>query len=200
VGPDKNTDQDGIDVRRLGSIIDHQSHLYPCSLQPRGDGQDCQMPFSITFASLSKLLSIGLGTQPQGNAHLIECQIGPVGVDLDFRHHSEEKRAQVLRIEILPAGGKPRSLVKKRLLGNNVGATTLNCVQDGNRVSEPCADPASNQSLDMSGRNALPPVGRLVADQQRFGDVVSIPDTLLYRMTRRHRFAMRVVEETSEQA
>jgi hypothetical protein len=97
------------------------------------------MPFSIISAGVSTLLFIGLGIQPQGNAHLIECQVGPVGVNLDFCHHGEEKRTQVLRIEILPAGGKLRSLVKKRLLGNGVGATTLNCVQDGNRISEPCA-------------------------------------------------------------
>jgi hypothetical protein len=41
VSPDEKAYQDGIDIRRLGSIIDHHSHLYSRSLQPRADGQDC---------------------------------------------------------------------------------------------------------------------------------------------------------------
>ncbi len=162
MGPDEKTYQDGIDIRRLGSIIDHHSHLYPRSLQPRADRQDRQMPFSIISAGVSRLLFIGLGIQPQGNAHLIERHVDPVGMNLDFCDHGEEERTQVLRIEILPAGGKPRRLVQKRLLGNGVGATTLNCVQHGDRISEPCAYPASDQSLDMSGRNALTPLRRLI--------------------------------------
>ncbi len=160
------------------------------------------MPFSIISAGVSRLLFIGLGIQPQGNAHLIECHVDPVGMNLDFCDHGEEKRTQVVRIEILPAGGKTRSLVQKRLLGNGVGATTLNCIQHGDRISEPCVYPAGDQSLDMSGRYALTPLRRLIVSsgQQRFGDVVSIPDALLYSMTRCHRFAIRVVDETGEQA
>jgi hypothetical protein len=159
------------------------------------------MLLSIVFAGESGLLFIGLGIQPQGNAHLIECHVDPVGMNLDSCNQGEEKGTQVLRIEILPAGGKPRSLVQKRLLGNGVRATTLNCIQHGDRISEPCAYPASNQSLDMSGRNALTPLRRLVVSgQQRFGDIVSIPDALLCSMTRRHRLALRIVNETSEQA
>ena len=114
------------------------------------------MPFAIISAGVSRLLLI-LGIQPQGNAHLIERHVDPVGMNLDFCDHGEEERTQLLRIEILPAGGKPRRLVQKPLLGNGVGPTTLNCVQHGDRISEPCADPASDQSLDMSGRNALTP-------------------------------------------
>ena len=55
----------------------------------------------------------------------------------------------MLRIEILPAGGKSCSLVQKRLLGNGVGTMTLNCVQHDHRIGEPCAYPASDQSLNM---------------------------------------------------
>ena len=154
MGPEEKTDQDGIDVRRFRSILDHHSHLYPRSLQPRRDGQDCQMPFAIISAGVSRLLLI-LGIQPQGNAHLIERHVDPVGMNLNSCDHGAEDRAQLLRIEILPTGGKPRCLVQKPLLGNGVGATTLNGVQHGNRIGEPCADPASDQSLDMSGRNAL---------------------------------------------
>ena len=127
------------------------------------------------------MLFIGLGIQPQGNAHLIECHLDPVGMNLDFCDHGKEERTQVLCIEIQPAGGKPSSLVQKRLLGNGVGATTLNCVEHGDRVSEPCAHPASDQSLKMSGRNALTPFF-IFSGQQRLGDVVSIPDALLYSM------------------
>jgi hypothetical protein len=39
---------------------------------------------------------------------LIERHVDPVGMYLDFCHHCEEKRTQVFRIEMLPAGGKPR--------------------------------------------------------------------------------------------
>ena len=119
VGPEKKTDQDGIDVRRLRSIIDHHSHLYPCPLQPRRDGQDCQMLFAIISAGVSRLLLI-LGIQPQSKAQLIERQVDPVGMNLDFCDHGTEKSAQLLDIEILPAGGKPRRLVQKRFLANGV--------------------------------------------------------------------------------
>jgi hypothetical protein len=130
---------------------------------------------------VSRLLLIGLGIQPQGNAHLIECHVDPVGMNVDFCDHGEEKRTQVLRVEILPAGGKPRSLVQKRLLGNGVGATTLDGVQNGNGIGEPCAYAVSDQSLNVGGRDALTPLRRLnvSSGQQRFGDVVSIPDALV---------------------
>ena len=106
------------------------------------------MLFAIISASLSRLRFIGLGIQPQGNAHLIECHVDPVGMNLDFADQGEEKGTQVLRIEILPAGGKPRGLAQKRLLGNGVGATALNGVQHRDRISEPCVYPASNQSVN----------------------------------------------------
>ena len=122
-------------------------------------------------------------------------------MNLDLCNHGAEKRAQMLDIEILPASDKPRSLVKKRLMANGVGPTILDCVQHGDRISEPCADPASDQSFDVSGRNALTPRRRLiVSGQQRLRDVISIPDTLFYRMTRSHRFALRIIDETGEQA
>ena len=120
------------------------------------------MPFSIIIRRGEQVAVDPLGIQPQGNAHLIECHVDPVGMNLDFCDHGEEKRTQALRIEILPAGGKPRRLVQKRLLGNGVGAMTLNCIQHGDRISEPCAYPASDQSLDMSGRDALTPLRRLI--------------------------------------
>ena len=60
-------------------------------------------------------------------------------MNLDFCDHGTEKSAQLLDIEILPAGGKPRGLVQKRFLGNGVGSTTLNCVQHGDRIGKPCA-------------------------------------------------------------
>ena len=116
------------------------------------------MLFSITSAGVNRLLFIGLGIQPSGNAHLIKCHVDPVRMNLNFRDYGEEKRTQILRIEILPAGGKPRSLVQKRLLGNGVGTTTLNCIQHGDRISEPRAYPVRNQSLDMSGWDALAPL------------------------------------------
>ena len=93
---------------------------------------------------------------------MIECHVDPVGMNLDSCDHGAENRTQLLRIELLPAGGKPRRLVQKPLLGNGVGPTTLNCVQHGDRISEPRADPARDQSLDMSGRNALAPPRRLI--------------------------------------
>ena len=72
--------------------------------------------------------------------------------------YGAEDRTQLLRIEILPAGGKPRRLVQKRLLSNGIGPTTLDCVQHGDWIGEPCAYPARNQSFDMGGRNALAPL------------------------------------------
>jgi len=62
MGPDEKTYQDGIDVRRFGPIIDHQSHLYPGSLQLRADRQDHQMPFAIRSDGVSRLRLIGLGS------------------------------------------------------------------------------------------------------------------------------------------
>src|SRR6516162_7366024 len=110
----------------------------------------------------SGLLLVGLGIQPQSNTPLIECHVDPVGMNLDFCDHGEEQRTQVLRTQILPAGGKPRSLVQQRLLGNGFRPNTLNCVQHGHGISEPRAYAASNQSLDMSGWNALTSLGRLI--------------------------------------
>ena len=142
------------------------------------------MPFSNISVGASGLLFIGLGIQPQSNAHLIECHVDPVGMNLDFCHHGVEKGTQVLRIEILPAPGKPRRLVQKRLLGNRVRATTLNRVQHGDRISKPSAYTAGDQSLDMSGRDALTSLRRLIvtSGQQGSRDVVAIADTLLYSM------------------
>ena len=45
----------------------------------------------------------------------------------------------MLRIEILPVGGKSCSLVQKRLLGNAVGTMTLNCVQHDHRIGDTLA-------------------------------------------------------------
>ena len=106
MGPEKKTDQDGIDVRRFRSIIDHHSHLYPCPLQPRRDCQDCQMLFAIISAGVSRLRLI-LGIQPQSKAHLIERQVDPVGMNLNSCDHGAENCTQLLRIELLPGGGKP---------------------------------------------------------------------------------------------
>ena len=102
-----------------------------------------------------------------GKAQLIEHQVDPVGTNLDFCDHGTEKSAHMLDIEILPAGGKPRSLVQKRFLGNGVGSTTLNCVQHSDRIGEPCAYPASDQSLDMDSRDALTPIRRLIVSRHQ---------------------------------
>jgi len=110
MGPDEQTYQSAIDSRRRGSIVYHHSHLDPRALQTRVDRQDHQMLLSIT-CGVSRLPFIGLGTQIQGKAHLVERQADPVGMNLDARDEGEEKRAKVLRTEIVPAGGKPRSLV-----------------------------------------------------------------------------------------
>ena len=112
------------------------------------------MPFSVISAGVSGLPLI-LGIQPQGNAHLIECYVDPVGMSLNSCDHGAEDRTQALRIELLPVAGKPRSLNQKRLLGNGVGTTTLNRIQHGDGISEPGAYTASDQSLNISGRNAL---------------------------------------------
>src|SRR6516164_10903859 len=115
--------------------------------------------------------------------------------------HGAEYRAEVFGVEILPSGRKPCSLVQKPLLGNRVGPTTLDRIQHCDRIAEPCAYPASNESLDKSGRKSLAPLRPFIlSSQYRLGNVVSIPDTLLYHMTRGHQLAMRVVDETSEQA
>ena len=124
------------------------------------------MPLSITCAGVKRLLFIGFGIEPQSNAHLIEGHVDLVGMNLDFCDYGEGKRTQVLRIEILPAGGKPRSLVEKRLLCDGVRPTALDSVQHDDRISEPCAYPASNESLDMSGRNALAPLRCLIVSSQ----------------------------------
>jgi hypothetical protein len=63
-----------------------------------------------------------------------------------------EFKRVVMTVRLTP---KPRSLVQKRLLANSVGATTVNCIQHGDRISKPCACPASDQSLDVGGRDAL---------------------------------------------
>ena len=65
----------------------------------------------ITSGGVSRLPFIGLGTQTQGKAHLIERHVDSIGMNLDARDEGEEKRADILRTEIVPAGGKPRSLV-----------------------------------------------------------------------------------------
>ena len=44
---------------------------------------------------------IGLGIQPQGNAHLIEGQFDPVGMNLNSCDHGAEDCTQLLRIELL---------------------------------------------------------------------------------------------------
>ena len=98
---------------------------------------------------------------------MIERHVDPVGMNLDFCDHGAENRAQPLRIEILPGGGKPRRLVQKPLLGNGVGPMTLNCVQHGDRISEPTADTAGDQSLDMRGRKALTPLVALSSSSHR---------------------------------
>jgi hypothetical protein len=41
------------------------------------------MPFSIISAGVSRLLFIGLGTQPQGSAHLIESHLDPAEMNLE---------------------------------------------------------------------------------------------------------------------
>ena len=121
MGPDEKTYQDGIDVRRLGSIFYHHSHLYPRSLQPRADGQHLWLPFSIIPAEVSGLWTAVCSIQHPGNAHLVESHFDPVGMDLHFRDQDDEKRTQVLSMEILPVRGKPHSLVQKLLLGTGVG-------------------------------------------------------------------------------
>jgi len=40
-------------------------------------------------------------------------------------------------------------------VGSGVGTKTLNCIQHGDWIGEPRADPARNPSLDIGGRNAL---------------------------------------------
>ena len=85
-----------------------------------------------------------LGIQPQGNAHLIERDVDPVGMNLNFCDHVPEDRTQLLRIEFLPGGGKPRSLVQKPLVGSRVGSTALDSVQHRDRIGKPSADPGSN--------------------------------------------------------
>ena len=111
MGPDEQTYQSAIDSRRRGSIVYHHSHLDPRALQTRVDRQNHQMLLLITFRGVSRLPFIGLSTQTQGKAHLVERQVDPVGMNLDAREEGEEKRAELLRTEIVPAGGKPRSLV-----------------------------------------------------------------------------------------
>jgi len=96
MGPDEKTYQSAIDSRRSGSIVYHHSHLDPRALQTRVDRQDHQMLLSIT-CGVSRLPFIGLGTQIQGKAHLVERQADPVGMNLDARDEGEEKRAKVLR-------------------------------------------------------------------------------------------------------
>src|SRR6516164_4862597 len=123
-------------------------------------------------------------------------------MNLNSCKHSAEHRTHLLRIQILPGGGKPRSLVQQRLLGDGFRPNTLNCVQHGHGISEPSAYSVGYESLNISGRDALTSLGRLIVSsgQQRFRDVIAIPDALLCRMTRRHRVALRIVNETSEEA
>ena len=145
------------------------------------------MPCAIISAGVNRLRLI-LGIQPQGNAYLIERHVDPVGMNLNSCGHGVEDRAQLLGVDLLPGGGEPHRLVQKPLLGNSVRPATLDRVQYGDRIGESRADPVSNQSLDLSGRNALtPPLRFSASSQQRFGDVVSIADTLLYRMSGRYR-------------
>ena len=87
-------------------------------------------------------------------------------MNLNSWDHGAKDRTQLIRIELLPGGGEPRSLVQKPLLGDRLGPMTLNCIQHGNGISDPRADPANNQSLDMGGRNALAPPLRLNASGQ----------------------------------
>ena len=155
MGPDEKTYQGAIDSRRRGSILYHHSHLDPRALQTRPDGQDHQMLLWVTSDGVGRLRFIGLGTQTQGDAHLIERHVDPVGMNLDARDKGEEKPAEILRTEIVPAGGKPRSLVQQLLLCNGVGVTALDGVEDGDRIGEPCAYTAGDQSLDVGGRDAL---------------------------------------------
>ena len=111
------------------------------------------MPFSIAFAGASRLYLI-LGIQPQGNAQLVECHVDPVSMNLDFCDHGKEKCTQVLRIEILPAGGKPRSLVQKRLLADGIGAMTLNLVfADDIAAKVGAAKAVANASVTNAKRN-----------------------------------------------
>jgi hypothetical protein len=57
---------------------------------------------SVVASGLSKLPLI-LAVQPHHYAHLIECHIDPVGMDLNSCDDGAEDRMQLLGIEILPS-------------------------------------------------------------------------------------------------
>ena len=140
------------------------------------------MSLSIISARVSKLLLI-LGIEPQGNAHLIECHLNPVRMNSNFCGHSAEdckcSRSASSSCQEATSRAAPR---QKRLLGNGIGLMTLNCVQHGYGISEPPANPAPDQSLDMRGRNAPTPSGRLVtpSSHQAFGDIIAISAYLFF--------------------
>jgi hypothetical protein len=121
------------------------------------------MPFASISAGVSRSLLVFFGIEPQGNAPLIEPHVDPLGMNLNCRDHGADDCAQMLGVEILPTGRKPRRSVQKPLLGNGIGPMTLNRVQNGDWVGEPRADPGRNQGLDVGGRNALTPLRRLIA-------------------------------------
>jgi hypothetical protein len=98
VCPQQKTDA-RIDIRRLGPIIDHKSHLDSRPLQPRRDRQDCQIPLAIISPGVNKLRLIILGIQPRRNAHLIERHFDPVRMNLNSCYDGTEDRTQSLSIE-----------------------------------------------------------------------------------------------------
>ena len=82
------------------------------------------MAFTIISAGGTSLRLI-LGIQPQNHAHLIECHVDSVRMNLNSCDHGTKDGTQPLRIEILPTGCKPCRLVQKPLLGNRAGPMTL---------------------------------------------------------------------------
>ncbi len=94
------------------------------------------MSLSVICPGVSKLPLI-LGIQPKGNAHLIECNVDPVGMNLNSCDCGAEDRTQPICIEIPPGASKSRRLDQKPLLGDSVGPTTLDRVQHGDGISEP---------------------------------------------------------------
>ena len=89
-------------------------------------------------------------------------------MNLNSRDCGAEDRTYPICIEILPVSSKPRRLLQKHLLGDSIEPTTLGSVKHGDGIGEPSADPARNQSLDMSSRNALALRCFLLSSQKRF--------------------------------
>jgi hypothetical protein len=144
VRPEHKTDQTRIDIRRLGPIIDHKSHLDSRSLQSRRDSQDCQIPLLClaSAAAAASALKARSSVSATSEASKVIC-------DLEMRRLDANCALISLLLErpqIVPNSERLRA--RRCLLPNgNHGHASVNCGHAAVDRNSPRAKPADNRLL-----------------------------------------------------